>query len=376
MTDRSRLFSDDSLMMFLAAPPGLEPWLLEEAKEIRLQKARTVPGGVECIGAWTDVWRANLWLRGASRVLVRLGSFRAAHLSTLDKRARSLPWEEILTPGTPVAVEATCRGSKIYHSGAAAERVRKAAIAKAGALDDKDDGIKILVRMEKDICTVSIDTSGELLHKRGYKQSVVKAPLRETMAALFLRAAGFRGDEPLIDPMCGSGTIPLEAASWARGLAPGRDRRFAFERLASFDRAAWETMRSGTATTDRPVSLIGADRNGAAIQASRQNVERAGLASVVDFRHQPLSALERPEDPPGLVMVNPPYGERIGDRRQLTALYASFGSVMRDRFAGWRAAMITSDAKLASAAGLPFQPPGPPVPHGPLRVRLYQTPPL
>ncbi|MEO1656861.1 MAG: class I SAM-dependent RNA methyltransferase [Pseudomonadota bacterium] len=376
MSDQRSPVTDGELTIFLAAPPGLEPWLLEEARELGLTKPRAVPGGVECTGQWADVWRANLWLRGASRVLVRLGSFRAAHLSTLDKRSRTLPWESVLTPGTTISVEATCRASKIYHSGAAAERVRKAAIAKAGVAFDKGGGAKIFVRIEKDICTVSLDTSGELLHKRGYKQSVVKAPLRETMAALFLHAAGFSGQEPLIDPMCGSGTIPLEAALWSRGLAPGRDRHFAFERLATFDADVCEAMRRETPTTNTVNTVIGADRNGAAIEASRQNAERAGLSDVVQFRHQPLSQLERPEGPPGLVMINPPYGERIGDRRELTALYASIGSVMRDRFTGWRAAIVTSDAKLAKATGLPFKQPGPPVPHGPLRVRLYQTDPL
>ena len=370
------MLSDGPLTIFLSAPPGLEPWLLEEAKELGLANARSVPGGVECEGTWPDVWRANLWLRGASRVLVRLGSFRAAHLSTLDKRSRSLPWEEVLKPGTPIVVEATCRASKIYHSGAAAERVRKAAIAKAGAVDQKEDSLKIFVRIEKDICTVSLDASGELLHKRGFKQSVAKAPLRETMAALFLRAAGFRGNEPVIDPMCGSGTIPLEAALWSKGMAPGQLRSFAFERLATFDRDAWQSMRSEAAPGQMAAATFGYDRQGAAIDASRQNAERAGLAKSITFANQPLSSLDRPDGPPGLVIANPPYGERIGDPRQLTALYASFGSIIRDRFGGWRAAIITSDAKLAKATGLPFEPPGPPIPHGSLRVRLYQTQPL
>ncbi|MEM9810672.1 MAG: THUMP domain-containing class I SAM-dependent methyltransferase, partial [Pseudomonadota bacterium] len=192
--------------LFFASPPGLEPYLLEEARALGLFGTRQVPGGVEATGDWHDVWRANLWLRGASRVLVRLGTFRAAHLSTLDKRSRTLPWSELLYEGTPITVEATCRASKIYHSGAAAERVRKAALAKSGAVDGGTDPLKILVRIERDLCTISLDTSGELLHKRGFKQSVVKAPLRETLAALLLRAAGFSGDEPVIDPMCGSGT--------------------------------------------------------------------------------------------------------------------------------------------------------------------------
>ena len=377
MSDQDHPASPDGpLTIFLATLPGLEPWLLEEAKDLGLNSPRSMPGGVECKGMWPDVWRANLWLRGASRVLVRLGSFRAAHLSTLDKRSRSLPWEGVFKPETPIAVEATCRSSKIYHSGAAAERVRKAAIAKAGVVDQKDDSLKIFVRIEKDICTVSLDASGELLHKRGFKQSVVKAPLRETMAALFLRAAGFRGNEPVIDPMCGSGTIPLEAALWSKGMAPGLFRSFAFERLATFDRVAWQAMKSEAAPGHQSAVIFGYDRQGTAIEASRQNADRAGLADSITFETQPLSSLDRPDGPPGLVIANPPYGERIGDPRQLTSLYASFGSIMRDRFRGWRAAIITSDAKLAKATGLPFEPPGPPIPHGSLRVRLYQTAPL
>ncbi|MEM7741012.1 MAG: THUMP domain-containing protein, partial [Pseudomonadota bacterium] len=271
----------DVLTIFMATFPGLEPWLFEEAQQLGFQGLRSVAGGVECQGAWTDVWRANLWLRGANRVLVRLGSFRAAHLSTLDKRARMLPWETIVHPQTPITVEATCRASKIYHSGAASERVRKAAIAKAGAVESETNTIKILVRIEKDRCTVSIDTSGELLHKRGYKQDVVKAPLRETMASLFLRAAGYTGNEPLIDPMCGSGTIPLEAASWALGKAPGQDRDFAFQRLVPFDEQRWQAIKNDGDQDNINVQIIGADRDGAAVEASRRNAQRGGFPSSV-----------------------------------------------------------------------------------------------
>lgn len=361
---------DAQLEIFLVAPPGLELALCEEARAAGFSEATAEPGGVFFRGDWPDVWRANLTLRGAGRVLVRIAAFRALHLAQLDKRARRVPWAELLGPGRAVRVEATCRGSRIYHDRAAAERIARAARDALGP--GLGEPLRILARIEDDLCTLSIDSSGGPLHQRGHKQAVGKAPLRETLAALFLWQCGYRGTEPVADPMCGSGTFVLEAAEIAAGLLPGRSRAFAFEQLASFEPALWDRLREAKAGATH-LRFMGADRDAGAVRASLANAERAGVAGVVDFRRQPISEFSPPEGPRGLVMVNPPYGGRIGAAGPLRALYGTLGQVLRSRFAGWRVGIVTSEATLARATELPFLAPSPPVPHGGLKVRLYRT---
>lgn len=361
--------------IFLVCPPGLEPLLREEAAEAGFAGARAVSGGVEITGGWPEVWRANLALRGATRVLVRLGSFRALHLAQLDKRARKFPWAEVLPRGATVRVEAVCRNSRIYHAGAAAQRIETALREEMDARA-APDGLRVMVRIEDDLCVVSLDTSGEGLHKRGHKLAVGKAPLRETLAALFLRACGFRGTEPVVDPMCGSGTFVLEAAEIAAGLAPGRGRSFAFEGFAGFDPEAWAAMKAAAAPTSPAARFRGSDRDEGAVRMAAGNADRAGVADWCDFVRAAVSDLEPPPGPPGLVIANPPYGARIGEQRLLFGLYGALGKTLRDRFAGWRVGIVTSDAGLARASGLPFGPPGPPVDHGGLKIRLHSTGPL
>jgi putative N6-adenine-specific DNA methylase len=365
--------------IFLAAPPGLEPLVAEEAAEQGFAAPKVTPGGVIVEGDWPDVWRANLVLRGPGRVLVRIGAFHAVHLAQLDKRARRLDWAAVLRPGAPVRVDATCERSRIWHGGAAAERIGRAIADALGAPVAADAAVRILVRIVDDFCTVSLDTSGEPLHRRGAKQEVGKAPMRETLAALFLRACGWHGTEPVIDPMCGSGTFVLEAAETALGLSPGRAREFAFERLAGFDAAAWQAMRVAHVPRQTDLRFFGFDRDAGAVEMATANAARAGVGGVTAFGCQPIGALTVPEplaDRPGLVIVNPPYGERIGDRDALRPLYGTLGRVLRERFSGWRVGLVTSEPTLAHTTGLPFGPPGPPVPHGPLRIRLFRTEPL
>lgn len=353
----------------MATLPGLEPLLKAEMAEIGFTELKAVAGGVEMAGGWPDVWRANLRLRGASRVLVRLGSFRAAHLSELDKKARRLPWGDVLALGMALKVEASCKRSKIYHTGAVAERVIRAAGGEAGEGAD----ITLFVRIENNSCTVSIDTSGELLHKRGFKQAVSKAPLRETQAALFLRACGYQGTEPVLDPMCGSGTFPIEAAEWAAGLAPGRARGFSFEALKSFDPEAWAALKEEVTPRATTPRFYARDHDEGAIRRAEENAMRARVDHLISFRAQAIHQVEVPDGPPGLVMVNPPYGARIGDKGSLRSLYQTLGCLLKERAQGWRVGLVTSEAELARATGLPFQPPGPIVPHGALKIRLYQT---
>ncbi|MCL3882611.1 class I SAM-dependent RNA methyltransferase [Marivita sp. GX14005] len=365
------------LELFASAPPGLEHLLREEIHELGFTNPRSVPGGVTFDGDWPDAWRANLMLRGAGRILARIARFRAMHLAQLDKRARKLDWAALLRPGIPYRIEATCRKSRIYHQGAASQRIAGAITDALGQGPNDTAALVVRLRIEDDLCEISLDTSGEPLHKRGHKQAIGKAPMRETLAALFLRACGYDGSEPVLDPMCGSGTFVIEAAETALGLAPGRSRSFAFEHLASFDPHTWREMKQALPTPAKPAAQFhGSDRDAGAIASAAANAERAGTAQVTGFTQRPIADLPRPGGPPGLVIVNPPYGARIGNRKLLFALYGSFGAVMKERFQGWRVGIVTSDKGLARATGLSFANVSAPIPHGGLKVQLFQTGPL
>ncbi|MFY0679254.1 MAG: class I SAM-dependent RNA methyltransferase [Thalassovita sp.] len=368
---------DSKFEIFCAAPPGLEPVLAIEARAKGFADVRYVPGGVTLTGGWSDVWRANLDLRGATRILARIGAFRAFHLAQLDKRSRKFAWAEYLRPDQPVRVEvSTNKKSKIYHAGAAKQRIETAIKEELGAPLSDEATVQIRARIEDNLVQFSLDTSGESLHKRGHKEAVGKAPMRETLAALFLGAAGYDGTQPVYDPMCGSGTFVIEAAEIALGLQPGRSRGFAFENLANADPEALAALRRTSPSTTSDLMFYGSDRNAGAIEAATQNAQRAGVAENTRFVQAAVGDIVRPEGPAGLVIVNPPYGARIGNKKQLFSLHGAMGQVLKERFKGWRVGIVTSDGALANATGLPFDPAGPPVPHGGLKVRLYQTPPL
>jgi putative N6-adenine-specific DNA methylase len=364
------------LEIFLVATPGLEAPLHAEAAEKGFAGAKIVHGGVSCRGDWPEVWRANLCLRGANKVLVRLGSFPAVHLAQLDKRARKFPWSDVLRPDVPVKVEATSRKSRIYHAGAARQRIERAITETLGAPISSNANLRVLLRIEKDICTLSVDTSGEPLHKRGHKPAVAKAPMRETMAAMFLRECGFDGSEPVLDPMCGSGTFVIEAAEIALGLNPGRSRHFAFENLHGFDSEVWAALKNTATHSATDMLFYGSDRNAGAVEAAGTNAERAEVAKHTRFQCKPVSDIKPPSGPAGLVIVNPPYGARIGDEKRLRSLYGSLGKVLMSRFSGWRAGIVTSNQSLARATRLPLLAPGPVVDHGGTKIRLYRTDPL
>lgn len=364
--------------IFLVATPGLEAALAEEARAAGFADAAAEKGGVSFSGGRDDAWRANLVLRGATRVLLRVASFRAMHLAQLDKRARKLPWAEWLKPDVPVVVEASCAKSKIYHAGAAQERVGRAISEEFGAPVSERAAVRVMLRIEDDLATISLDTTGESLHKRGHKEAVNRAPMRETMAALFLRQCGYRGTEPVLDPMCGSGTFVIEAAEIAAGLLAGRSRNFAFEEMAGFDEGRYAALKADLSRGAVPHGLrfFGRDRDAGAIGMSRENAARAGVAEATEFEVADVAALSRPDALPGLVIVNPPYGTRLGDKRDLMELYRRLGERLRAGFSGWRVGLITTDRHLAEATGLSWLKPLPPVLHGGLRVTLWRTAPL
>jgi len=370
--------TDADFEIFVVTAPGLESALAAELRDKGFKSQKPGIGGVAIAGGWAEVWRANLELRGATRILARVAEFRAMHLAQLDKRARRVAWNEILRPDVAFRVEASCKASRIYHQGAAAQRIERAIRETLGAPVSQDAEICVKARIEDDLCTISIDTSGESLHKRGHKEAVNKAPMRETLAAMFLRQCGYAGTEPVVDPMCGSGTFVIEAAEIAAGLQPGRSRHFAFEQLASFDVAAWRRLRD-KAGKGKPgngaaaLRFYGSDRDAGAVEMSRANATRAGVAETTEFREQSISDLVAPDGPPGLVIINPPYGARIGDKKPLFALYHAMGETLLKGFSGWRVGLLATEPALATATGLPFAATTGPVVHGGLRVTLYQT---
>ncbi|MEO0485551.1 MAG: class I SAM-dependent RNA methyltransferase [Pseudomonadota bacterium] len=357
------------LTLFAICPPGLELPLAAEMRALGLDVRGTQPGGVTAGGGWEDVWRANLHLRGATRVLVRLGQFKATSLGELESKAAGFPWRDHLASREPVSLEVTCRKSRISNANAAQARWERA-LRRAGVAVTAQARVALKLRIDKDTCVISVDTSGEPLFKRGFKAAVSKAPLRESMAAMFLRMCAYAPGEPVLDPLCGSGTIPLEAAEIAAGLVPGRARRFAFEALPSFNPARVAPLR-GAVSEPVEAQFYGFDRDAGAIGSAVSNAKRAGVR--VSFAQRPVAELVAPDGPPGLVLTNPPYGARIGNPKALVPLYRTLGERLRADFAGWRVGIITSEAKLAQATGLPFEPLGAPVAHGGLKVWLFRT---
>jgi putative N6-adenine-specific DNA methylase len=380
-------------VLFLVAVPGLEAALASEAARHGFSGVRVMSGGVEVAGGLDEAARANVVLRTAVRVLWRVAEFRAMHLAQLDKRGRKVAWRDWLRTDVPVRVEAVCRKSKIYHHKAAAQRIA-GAITAAGVPVAAEAEVVVKVRIEDDLCTVSLDTTGEPLHRRGHKAFVGKAPLRESMAAAFLWEMGFDGRQAVVDPMCGSGTIPLEAAEIALGLIPGRSRGFAFAQLeggagrapggAPVGTVEPELQDGGAGGQDGSLRrgylengdegprFFGFDRDDGAIRGAQGNAERAGVAGVCRFARAAVSDLTPPEGlAPGIVLTNPPYGGRIGERKLLFGLYGALGAVLRERFAGWSVGIVTSDGGLAKATGLELEPFGP-VDHSGTKVQLWR----
>jgi putative N6-adenine-specific DNA methylase len=356
---------------FAVTAPGLEPFTAQELTSLGLLPINTpeetgpkvsLPGGVAFKGDLPALYRANLHLRTASRILARLGTFFYATTPVeLQKRVSRLPWERCLTPGQPVALRVTCHQSKLYNSEVVARLVLaglEERLTKASPLvkfDEETDGHPpqlVLVRLVEDKCTVSIDSSGELLHKRGYRLAVAKAPLRETLAAALLMASGWDPYTALLDPFCGSGTIPIEAALMQLGIPPGLNRRFAFMDWPGYEKAAFSNQLSAIREQQSEVSnqkseikILASDRDAGAIQMAHANAERAGVEDVIEFKCQAVSAITPPVGL-GWVVTNPPYGVRINEGKDLRNLYAQFGNVLRRQCPGWNVAVLCNDPVL------------------------------
>ncbi len=343
--------------LFAACSPGLETIVAQELHQlgllgITLEEFPFTTGGVSFKGDTEAIFRSNLWLRSANRVLVRLGDFYAAAFSELRKKAGRLEWERYLIPGKPIALKVTCRKSRLYHSDAVAERVAGAISDRLGqsALVKKPDKMGetqlILVRLFRDHCTISIDSSGALLHRRGYRLASAKAPLRETLAAGILLSSGWTAATPLLDPFCGSGTIAIEAALMACNIPPGRRRRYTFMSWPNFDQIGWENLLAESKQQEckQNLKIFASDRDAGAILIAKANAVRAGVAKAIEFSQRALSAVEPTGT--GWVVTNPPYGRRVSSDKDLRNLYAQFGKILRAKCPGWRVSFLCNDQKL------------------------------
>ena len=347
--------------LFSPCPRGLEALLAEELRALGAHAAEAVPGGVNWQGDWRACYRANLESRLATRVLWRVGSTRYRGEEEIYKLAWSLTWAKWFTADDTIRVYVTAQKSPLKSLEFITLRIKDAVCdhfrsvsGKRPSVDTAHPAVRIHAFLTADTATLYLDTSGEPLYKRGFKPAAVEAPLKENLAAGILRLAGWQPGEPLIDPMCGSGTFLIEAAQIALGIAPGLGRHFAFERFRHFDRRLWaELKRAAEARRQSPRALpiFGSDAVAEWLRRSRLNLEAAGLADCVTLERADL--LER--EPPaaaGVMVANPPYGVRLGEEEELAAFYPKLGDALKQRWSGWRCYFLTADPALPKLIGL------------------------
>jgi putative N6-adenine-specific DNA methylase len=360
-----------ALDLYVVTTPGLEALTRAELEALGVRPTGGEPGGISFQGSLDDVARANLWLRTASRVLVRITAFHARALGELERKAAAITWRAWLVPRLPVRLRVSCRKSRLYHQKAVAERIERSLQAAgwevvAGSTEPGEEVEEssaggrpaeaqlLIVRIFRDECTISLDSSGELLHRRAYRLAGGKAPLRETLAAGLILASGWSPATPLLDPFAGSGTIPIEAALIARRLPPGRHRRFAFHRWPSFDPDRWTSLLDAAddqSLVRAPAPILASDRDAGAVTAATANAGRAGVGGDISIRKAAVSALAPPEGR-GALIANPPYGVRVGDQRELRDLYARLGQVARKQLPGWRLTLLVPAFPLERQTGL------------------------
>jgi len=343
--------------MFAIVSPGLEAECAAELERLGVEGVVVQHGGVAFRGGRRELQLANLCLCTASRVLLRLATFRCRDFPQLFKRCRDLPWGSYVRPETSLEVAASAHRSRLVHSERLAATVHEAidhALGR-GAGGEEAFTQRVQVRLEDDLCTVSLDSSGELLHRRGYRSESGAAPLRETLAAGILLRLGWEGREALVDPMCGSGTFLIEAALLAVGRPPGGGRDFAFMHWPKFRPGGWQALLQQQAPARHELPpLVGAEIDAEVLARARRNAERAGVSGLLRWCPGAFANLVPPA-PGGLLVANPPYGARLGEGEALRRLYRDFGVLLRERFAGWRYGFLCPDPGLARQTGLPLR---------------------
>jgi len=347
---------------FATTGKGLEEVLAGEIADLGGEEISVATGGVAFAGDAALGYRANLWLRTANRVLLHLAEFPAVTPDDLYEGVAAVPWPEMFPVRRTIAVDATVRDSGIAHSHFAAQKAKDAVVdrfrAAAGTRPDVDPAsadVRINVRLVRDACTLSLDLSGESLNRRGYRANPTEASLRETLAAGMILLTGWDGRVPLVDPACGAGTIPIEAALIATNTAPGLLRKdFSFQNLADFDRKAWELLLDearGGAREKWRGRIEGSDLSRGAIRGARENAGRAGVAGRIAFEVRDVRDLS-PEGPPGLILCNPPYGVRMPAGPDEDSFYRAMGEAFKKRCRGWTAYLLSGNPEATRALKL------------------------
>jgi len=340
---------------FATCPRGLELLLADELRQLNGAKIHAVGGGVEFAGDFILCYRANLESRVASRVLWQVATDGYRSEEDIYRAAYALPWTDWFDPARTIRVDVSATKSPLTSLNFVTLKIKDAVCDKVRRLsgrrpsvDTREPDIPIQGHLTDREFTLYLDTTGEPLFKRGRRLATVEAPLRENLAAGILRLAGWVPGTPLLDPMCGSGTILLEAAHMALDIAPGLGRHFAFEKFKNFDARRWrELLQQSTARQKprAPLAIYGSDLSGDTLKAARANLMASGLEKIVSLKRADVLEISAPAQE-GIIVTNPPYGVRLGEQQALAEFYPKLGDVLKKQFSGWRAYLLSADMRL------------------------------
>jgi len=363
---------------FASSPRGLESLLAAELAALGAREPREVPGGVAFSGDWKLCYAANLWSRLASRILWRVAEFDYAGEEDLYEAARKVDWPRLFAVERKIRVNVSAQKSPLKSLDFATLRIKDAVCDRfrdtLGSRPDVDRAspdVRVHAFLDATHCVLYLDTSGEPLFKRGWRAGAGEAPLRENLAAGIIQLSGWKPEEPLLDPMCGGGTLLVEAAAMARGRAPGAKRAFGFEKLKNFDAKSWAKVKAEErATPAAKLEIYGSDNDPRVLGDARRNVAAAGVDRWVKLEQTDILDRVAPAAA-GVMVANPPYGERIGSKEELALFYPKLGSALKKNFAGWRCHFFTADLRLPKLVRLQ---PSRRVPlyNGALECRLFE----
>ena len=365
---------------FATCPRGLEQVLAAELAELDAQRIEAVDGGASFSGEFALCYRVNLASRIASRVLWKVGHARYRSEHDIHDAARALAWPRHFEVRRSIRVDVSAIRSPVRSLDFVTLRVKdavcdafRASRGKRPDVDTRSPDVRIHVFLTRNDATFYLDTSGEPLFKRGWRVSAGDAPIRENLAAGIIRLAGWVPSAPLFDPMCGSGTFLIEAAMIALQAVPGVNRAFGFERLANFDSGQWRVIRDKALSIRKPacpLPIYGADKSGATLELARQNLRASGLDDAVHLKQ--MDILDGgPPAASGILLTNPPYGERLDDPEQLAHFYPRLGDVLKRRYTGWTAYILSADPRLPKLVRLQASR-RTPLYNGALECRLYE----
>lgn len=348
---------------FATCARGLENVLADELRALGAAEVKPGRGGVAFAGERPLLYRANLWLRTAIRVLMPIREADVTTPEELYDAVQAIDWSRYLTPDHTLAVDCNVRDSHLTHSKYAALKTKDAIcdqfVAKVGrrpSVNVEEPMVGLNLHIYRDHAVLSLESSGESLHKRGYRPILTKAPLNEALAAGIVLLTGWRGETLFVDPMCGSGVLPIEASWLALRRPPGLTRkRFGFQGWMDFDVALWAELRDEArrgVLKQLPAPIRGSDVRRDAVSFARTNARAAGVGHLLPFEIKDVRDFRPPAGSPGVIVCNPPYGERIGEEKELRGLYAALGEVLRTRCADWRAFVFTGNPRLAGDIGM------------------------